>query len=79
MKNIFALSESKIGAIVHAKACDTDDVKRHVGGGTQPSDVAGVRWNLRFDECDGKHEAQYRTYMTERTYSKRKKETTSFA
>ena len=38
------------GAIVHAKAGDPDDVKRHVGGGAQPRDVAGVRWNLGFDE-----------------------------
>ena len=60
-------------AIIHAKACDTDDVKWCVGGGAQPSDVAGVGWNLRFDERDGNHEAQYRTDMTDRTYSKRKR------
>jgi hypothetical protein len=46
-------------AIVHAKARDADDVKRSVRGSTQSSDVAGVRRNLRFDECNGKHEAQY--------------------
>ena len=43
-------------AIVHAKARDADDVKRHVSGSAQPSDVAGVRRNLRFDERDGEHE-----------------------
>src|ERR1043165_544833 len=43
-------------AIVHAKAGDADDVQWSVGGGTQSRDVAGVGWNLRFDECDGKHE-----------------------
>ena len=36
--------------IVHAKACNADDVKRHVRRSTQASDVAGVRWNLRFYE-----------------------------
>ena len=43
-------------AIVHAKAGDADDVQRHVGRGTQSCDVAGVGWDLRFDERDGKHE-----------------------
>ena len=61
------------GAIVHTKACDADDVKWCVGGGAQPSDVARVGRNLRFDERDGNHEAQYRTDMTDRTYSKRKR------
>ena len=55
-------------AIVHTKASDTDDVQRHVSGGTQPRDVAGVRWNLRFDESDGDHGSIIN-----------KKETTSFA
>ena len=37
-------------AVVHAKAGDADDVQRHVGRGTQSCDVAGVGWDLRFDE-----------------------------
>jgi hypothetical protein len=32
-------------------------VQRCVRGGAQARDVAGVRWNLRFDERDGNHEA----------------------
>ena len=36
--------------IVHAKACNADDMKRDVRRSTQASDVAGVRWNLRFYE-----------------------------
>jgi hypothetical protein len=59
------------GTIVHAKACNADDVQRHVGGSTQPCDVAGVRWNLRFDERDRKHQS----YL----YHETQKETTSFA
>ena len=42
-------------AIVHAKPGDTDDVQRSVRRRTQTRDVAGIGWNLRFDECDGKH------------------------
>jgi hypothetical protein len=48
-------------------------VKRSVGGRTQSRDVAGVRWNLRFDKRNGNHEAQYRTYKTYKTYSKKKR------
>lgn len=43
-------------AIVHAKAGDADDVQRNVGRGTEARDVTGVRWNLWFNERDGKHE-----------------------
>src|SRR5262249_20945061 len=43
-------------AIVHAKAGDADDVQWRVCRRTHARDVAGVRWNLWFDKCDGKHE-----------------------
>src|SRR6185503_11007855 len=49
-------SRSAHGPIVHAKACDTDDVQRHVCSSTQASDVAGVGRNLWFYERNRDHE-----------------------
>src|ERR1041385_1925786 len=42
-------------AIIHAEAGDTNDVQRRVSRRTQARDVAGVRWNLGFDQCDAEH------------------------
>ena len=39
-------------AVVDAEAERLDQVQRASGGGTEPRDVAGVRWNLRFDQRD---------------------------
>jgi len=43
------------GTIIHAEAGDADDVQRHISRGTQPSDVAGVGWDLGFYEYDREH------------------------
>ena len=43
------------GAIIHAEAGDTNDVKRSVGGSAEASDVAGVGRNLRLYKRDGYH------------------------
>src|ERR1051326_4428004 len=56
-------------AIVHAKASDTDDVEWNVVRGAESRDVAGVWWNLRFDEGDGKHEDS----IGRRVYAKTKR------
>ena len=61
-------SRSSQRTIVHAKPCDTDDVKWNVSSSTQASDVACVRWNLWFDERDGKHANKYRLNTSYRTY-----------
>ena len=45
-------------AVVHAKAGDADDVQRRVRRRTQARNVAGVGWNLWFDERDGKHSSE---------------------
>jgi hypothetical protein len=40
------------GSIIESEARNTDNVQWGKGGGTEPSDVSGVRRDLRFDESD---------------------------
>jgi hypothetical protein len=35
--------------VVQAKACDSHNVKRHIGGSAQARDIARVGWDLGFD------------------------------
>jgi hypothetical protein len=35
--------------IVQTKTSDPNDMKRHRSGGAETRNIAGVRWDLRFD------------------------------
>src|SRR5262245_34999954 len=43
------------GAVVHLKACNSYDMQRREGRGAEPSDIARIRRDLRFIQCDMKH------------------------
>src|SRR5256885_11850922 len=46
-------------AIVHAKAGNANDMKRHVGSSTQASDVPCVGWDLGLDKRNADHQQEY--------------------
>src|SRR5262245_56643477 len=69
---------SSHSTIVQAKPGHPDDMERHLGGGTQASDVARVRWYLRFYKRDTDHRCAKTISITKRNDELRLKVVVSF-